>query len=173
MDPDLDLDLATELRSVVDADAALLQRWREAATSCFDDFNAKGPESERDQSLPLPGDMTTMLVLDRDRQPIGTVQWHPVRYGPTRGSVALNIGISLQADARGQGHGTRAQALLSTYLFDRYPVNRVEAGTDIENIAEQRALLGAGFHRDGVLRGAQWRAGAWHDLVMYSRLRND
>ncbi len=114
-----------------------------------------------------------MLVLDGDWQVVGTVQWHPVRYEPTRGSVAFNIGISLRPDARGRGHGSRAQALLSRYLFDRFPVHRVEAGTDIDNIAEQRALERAGFHRDGVTRGAQWRAGIWHDLVIYSRLRTD
>jgi aminoglycoside 6'-N-acetyltransferase len=31
----------------------------------------------------------------------------------------------------------------------------------------------AGFTREGVLRGTQWRAGAWHDLVIYSRLSTD
>ena len=36
-----------------------------------------------------------------------------------------------------------------------------------------RALERAGYHREGVLRGAQWRAGAWHDLVLYARLRGD
>jgi RimJ/RimL family protein N-acetyltransferase len=31
----------------------------------------------------------------------------------------------------------------------------------------------AGFARDGVIRGSQFRAGAYHDLVIYSRLRSD
>ncbi|MFE9450159.1 GNAT family N-acetyltransferase [Streptomyces sp. NPDC006739] len=39
------------------------------------------------------------------------------------------------------------------------------------NIAEQRALEWAGFTREGILRGACFRAGAWHDMVMYSVLR--
>ena len=26
---------------------------------------------------------------------------------------------------------------------------------------------------EGVHRGYQWRAGAWHDMVVYSRLRSD
>ena len=41
------------------------------------------------------------------------------------------------------------------------------------NVVEQRALEGAGFSREGVLRGAQWRRGEWHDLVSYARLRTD
>jgi RimJ/RimL family protein N-acetyltransferase len=41
----------------------------------------------------------------------------------------------------------------------------------VANIAEQRALEWAGFTREGVLRGACFRAGAWRDMVMYSVLR--
>lgn len=169
----MDPDSVTDLRLTDDGDARLLLRWRAAFSSPFDDFTGADPECEQDQPLPPPEQLTTMLVLDGDRRPIGTVQWHLARYGPTRGSVAFNIGISLQPAARGHGHGTRAQALLATYLFHRYPVHRIEAGTDSENLAEQRALERAGFHREGVTRGAQWRAGSWHDLVVYSRLRTD
>lgn len=41
------------------------------------------------------------------------------------------------------------------------------------NLPEQRALDKAGFTREGVLRGAQWRLGSWHDMVLFSRLRAD
>lgn len=50
-------------------------------------------------------------------------------------------------------------------------VNRVQAETEITNIAEQRALEKAGFTREGVLRGATFRAGKWHDQVVYGVLR--
>jgi hypothetical protein len=54
-----------------------------------------------------------------------------------------------------------------------YGPNRVEADCDVTNVAEQRALEAAGFRREGVVRGAQFRAGRWHDLLMYSILRSD
>ncbi len=41
------------------------------------------------------------------------------------------------------------------------------------NLAEQRSLTMAGFTREGVLRAAQCLAGAFHDQIMDSRLRND
>ena len=63
--------------------------------------------------------------------------------------------------------------MLAEYLLVSFPVHRIEATTDVANVVEQRALTGAGFVREGVLRGAQWRRGAWHDLVAYSRLRTD
>ena len=60
---------------------------------------------------------------------------------------------------------SRPRSLVARYLFEHTPANRVEAQTDIENIAEQRALEKAGFTREGVARGSQFRAGAYHDLV--------
>jgi RimJ/RimL family protein N-acetyltransferase len=61
--------------------------------------------------------------------------------------------------------------MLAERLFASSGVNRVEAMTDVENVPEQRALEKAGFTREGVVRGAQYRHGAWHDLVVYSLLR--
>jgi RimJ/RimL family protein N-acetyltransferase len=101
------------------------------------------------------------------------VSWHRVGYGPPGGSDAWNMGIELAPEARGNGYGVEAQALLARYLFETTLANRVEAQTDIENIAEQRALEKAGFTREGVARGSQFRAGAYHDLVTYSILRSE
>ncbi len=83
------------------------------------------------------------------------------------------IGIELAAEARGQGYGIEAQRQMADWLFEHTSVHRVEATTDVDNVAEQRSLERAGFVRDGVLRGAQFRAGAYHDLVFYGRLRTD
>ncbi|MEO6713505.1 MAG: GNAT family protein, partial [Mycobacteriales bacterium] len=59
------------------------------------------------------------------------------------------------------------------HLFATTDVFRIEASTDVENVAEQRSLERAGFTREGVLRRAQFRSGAYHDIVLYSRLRTD
>jgi RimJ/RimL family protein N-acetyltransferase len=124
---------------------------------------------------PLRNDRNGMLVVERleDLQPIGTVGWHRVNYGPSPWSDAWNFGIELRPEARGQGLGAEAQRLLAEFLFATYDLNRVEASTDVENVAEQRSLAKAGFVREGIQRGAQFRAGAYHDLVTYSRLRDD
>ncbi|MEU4725631.1 GNAT family protein [Nonomuraea dietziae] len=74
---------------------------------------------------------------------------------------------------RGKGYGTEAQRRLVRYLFEHTTANRIQASTEIENIAEQRALEKAGFTREGVLRGCGFRAGAWRDGVLYSVIRSD
>ncbi len=115
----------------------------------------------------------TLLVVASDGAAIGTVSWHGVHYGPNPESRAWNIGISLVPEARGRGLGVEAQRLLAAHLFASTTVNRVEASTDVENLPEQRALAKAGFVREGVARGAQWRAGGWHDLVTFALTRGD
>jgi RimJ/RimL family protein N-acetyltransferase len=63
--------------------------------------------------------------------------------------------------------------MLCDYLFEHTPVRRIQAGTQFDNIAEQRSLEKAGFQREGVIRAAEFAAGGWRDGVLYSRLRDD
>ena len=63
--------------------------------------------------------------------------------------------------------------MLCDYLFAHSPVQRLEARTQPENIAEQKALTKAGFVKEGVSRSVHFREGAWRDLWIYSRIRTD
>lgn len=74
-------------------------------------------------------------------------------------------------ERRNRGYGSAAQRALAEYLFATTLIERVEASTDVDNVAEQRALEKAGFAREGVLRHAQFRDGQWRDVVLYSVLR--
>jgi RimJ/RimL family protein N-acetyltransferase len=114
-----------------------------------------------------------VVVRNADGRAVGHVSWHEVHYGPNPESSAWNIGISLVHEARGRGLGAEAQRLLAQHLFATTPFRRVEAVTDVENLAEQGALARAGFTREGVLRGAQYRAGGWHDVVVWSVIRGE
>lgn len=121
----------------------------------------------------ISDDRVTLVVEDGAGAVAGTVGWFALQHGPSVTARALNVGIVLLPQHRGRGLGTAAQAAFAAYLFDTTLVERLEAGTDVDNIAEQRALDKAGFTREGVLRHAQYRAGQWRDLVAYSRLRGD
>jgi RimJ/RimL family protein N-acetyltransferase len=171
--PDRDV----RLRQATLNDVGLLMVWS-ASRHHRGEFNDFGPMTPRPyeeliSKNELIGEHGGTLLVERlvDSMAVGTVSWRQVRYGPTPESAAWNIGISLIPEMRGLGYGSRAQRLLAEYLFATTSVNRIEAGTDIENLAEQRSLEKAGFIREGVLRGAQHRAGAWHDLVIYSVVR--
>jgi RimJ/RimL family protein N-acetyltransferase len=113
----------------------------------------------------------TLAVEAADGVLAGTVSWFTVQHGPTAACRALNIGISLLPGHRGRGYGSAAQRALAEYLFATTLAERIEAETDVENVAEQRALERAGFTREGILRHTQLRAGRWRDNVIYSLLR--
>ena len=119
----------------------------------------------------LISDDVGILMVVRGEERLGFVSWYKVRSTP--GYYYWNIGIALLPEARGQGFGTQAQRLLAQYLFAHTTVQRIEAATEVGNVAEQRALEKAGFTREGVLRATGWRDGAHRDGVWYSMLRTD
>ena len=167
------------LRDVTLEDADVLDAWAAdpALQGGFNDFGMPREPTPREVLAkgPLRNERNGALIVERvaDGVPIGSVGWHRVSYGPNPPSAAWNFGIDLIPEARGQGFGSEAQRLLAAWLFEHTDVHRVEASTDIENVAEQRALEKAGFTREGIARGAQFRAGRYRDLVTYARLRAD
>ena len=164
----------TRLRAPRPEEEELLAQWRAEPASPYEDWtgpSAPGVDPAAGVLPPVGGG--ELVVTDDADEPLGSVTFRPVAYAPDPGSQAFDIGISLRPTARGAGHGARAQRLLVEYLFATHPVHRVQASTDVENVAERAALRSAGFREEGVLRGAQWRAGTFHDLVSCARLRSD
>lgn len=167
--------LPIRLRDVTLADADLLDEWA-ASPEIRGEFNDFGLPPEDRTAIrealangPLRNERNGEMIVERvsDEQPIGVVSWHEVHYGPPPKSRAWNIGISLIPEARGQDYGGIAQRLLADHLFASTDATRVEASADVDNLAEQRALEKAGFIREGIQRGAQFRAGSHHDLITY------
>ena len=119
----------------------------------------------------LGADDSMLAVALDDGAFAGIVTW---RWVVTSGPVGcLRLGILLLPEHRGRGIGTAAQRLLADHLFATTAAHRLEAGTEVDNVAEQRALERAGFVREGVLRGSGFVRGAWRDGVLYARLRDD
>jgi RimJ/RimL family protein N-acetyltransferase len=140
--------------------------------SPYDDFGPRRPRSE----VPSPAlrESGALAICEAQHKTLlGDVSWIWQHWGPTPESHNPMIGIWLRPEARGQGAGTQAQRAVVDLFFRHTAVNRVEAGTDVENVAEQRALEKAGFTREGTTRGAQWRDGAYHDCYLYSILRSE
>ncbi|MFF8532107.1 GNAT family N-acetyltransferase [Streptomyces sp. NPDC015532] len=163
------------LRPVTERDLDQLERLHEDPEEAGDHgfFGYRNPGQLRRRFADgfLSAQDGRLVIAGDDDRFVGEVQWHEVLQGPA--SPCWNIGVSLLTAERGKGYGKQAQRRLAAYLFDHTKVNRIEASTELENIAEQRALEGAGFTREGVLRGACFRAGTWRDMVMYSVLRTD
>ena len=77
------------------------------------------------------------------------------------------LGIELVAAVRGRGLGTEAVGLLAGYLLGHgYP--RVQASTDVANLAMRRALERAGFALEGILRGFMPEGARRVDYALYA-----
>lgn len=111
-----------------------------------------------------------VVAADDDDTAVGWVNWRDTdRAGPG----VWEIGIVIVPAARGRGAGTAGQRLLVDHLFSTTPTHRIWAGTEVDNVAEQRALERCGFRREGVLRGHHFRDGAWRDSLIYGMTRDD
>lgn len=160
-------------------DVPLLDGWRLDIPNGMGDFNDfgqpfKSAQETAEKDAFIEDDHGTLMIERiEDAAVIGSIDWRPAIYGPNPESRAWAIGISLVGSSRGQGYGSEALGLVVDYLFENTPATRIEASTDVENFASQRALERAGFRREGIARKAQYRRGAHHDLVLYSRLRGE
>jgi RimJ/RimL family protein N-acetyltransferase len=168
----------TRLRAPQIADAAVLERQNvgpeESGEHNWHGFRPPGHYARRiSQGEVIRDDGGLLVVVDDEGQVVGDVSWIRVSNGPPPHGYGWNIGIWIVPDARGRGHGTRAQELLAEYLFATTYLERVEASTESENVGEQKALEKAGFTREGVLRRACFRDGQWRDMVLYSKLRGE
>ena len=110
-----------------------------------------------------------MLILElQDFQCIGLVYINFVREGLVR------IGLVIcEERCRNKGYGLKATNMIVRYLFDNYPIVRIEADTDHQNLGAMKVLEKSGFQREGVLRNYRYHHGQWRDFVMYSILKSD
>ncbi|MGN9843042.1 GNAT family N-acetyltransferase [Nonomuraea sp. H19] len=167
--------MTIKLRAVDEYDLPFLQRLISDpdSTGDFQWYGWQNPHRlrKRWEDDGMLGDDGGILIIAGGDDRIGFVSWSKVI--ANRASYCWSMGVIVAPEFRGKGHGTEAQKLIARYLFDHTTVNRVEATTEIDNVAEQRALEKAGFTREGVMRGGGFRAGKWHDGVMYSMIRSD
>jgi RimJ/RimL family protein N-acetyltransferase len=164
------------LRLLTGADADAIEKEHTPDLNAYNWFGVRRPGGLRrkiEAGEDLTDDGGSFAIGRRGGHLLGDISWRKIATGPGPASFCWEIGIYVLASERGRGVGGQAQRLLAAYLFDTTLAVRVQASADITNLAEQRALENAGFTREGVLRKVQYRFGAWHDDVIYSKLRGD
>jgi [ribosomal protein S5]-alanine N-acetyltransferase len=135
----------------------------------FGDVRARRRRWEQDGFV--GADSAALAVVLADGTVAGIASWKAKNYGSP--GACYEIGLALLPEHRGHGLGTAAQRLLVDYLFTYTIAHRLEALTDTENIAEQKALERIGFKREGVMRGVFFQRGTWRDQAIYALLRDD
>jgi RimJ/RimL family protein N-acetyltransferase len=124
-----------------------------------------------ERSPTLAGDGFVSLAVELDGELVGDVQARAPKHAWPPG--VCEIGISLFAEARGQGVGREAVELFTGYLLDE-GIERVQASTALDNVAMRGVLERLGFAFEGVLRDfAPAPEGGREDYALYAYTRRD
>jgi RimJ/RimL family protein N-acetyltransferase len=83
------------------------------------------------------------------------------------------IGYVLIPSERGKGYCTEAAQIAVDYLFMSKDIVRIQATTQLENVASQKILEKTGFQKEGKIRNGMFAWGNWTDLNLYSILREE
>jgi len=85
----------------------------------------------------------------------------------------MEMAYGVHPAARRRGLVTAAIRLAAPWAFTALGVARLEARTDPENLASQRALARAGFTREGLERSSRSIQGERRDMICWSLLPAD
>ena len=86
----------------------------------------------------------------------------------------LEIGyIMYDTTSRSRGGMTEALKLLTRYLFDLKPVNRLRLCIATDNGPSRRVAEKSGYIHEGTQRGAWWSRGRHYDMELYAMTRAD
>lgn len=125
--------------------------------------------------LALSGTLTKteiLFALEAGGKLVGEIQARCSEEALPPGVFELGIEIYDPAD-RGKGHAIEGTALLTSYVFENEGAHRVQAATDVDNVAMRRVLERTGFTFEAVLRGFMPTADGPVDYAMYGLTVND
>jgi len=111
-----------------------------------------------------------MLLITTPDEIVGEIEFFPI----THYLVGYEISYQLFGERHaGHGYTSEAVGLLVEYLFGLKRVNRLQLNIHTENAASRRVAEKCGFTFEGVMRGAWFHKGAYHDLEIWSLLRDE
>lgn len=111
---------------------------------------------------------STNLAIEVGGEVIGAVGFDRL---PDVHRLTAEIGYWLGRAHWGRGIATRALTAATRYAFERFDLERLEAGVFEWNPASARVLEKAGYEREGRLRRAVLKDGRLGDVILYARLR--
>jgi RimJ/RimL family protein N-acetyltransferase len=83
------------------------------------------------------------------------------------------MGYSLVPSERGKGYCSEAVNIMVDYIFLSKEIERIQAHTDVRNVASQKILEKAGFKKEGTIRKFFFVGGELRDAYLYSILREE
>jgi len=133
-----------------------------------------------DDSLQFVRDYASARYRERVPEPLG-ITW---RNDPNQRIIGtlggfwvsqpngtMELGYAIAAPCWGMGLATEASSALINYLFEQFPIERLQARSMAPNQASIRVLEKLGFQFEGTQRSLICRRGAYWDVSIFAILR--
>lgn len=111
-----------------------------------------------------------MLIMSFDGDYIGEIQYFKGFDYQSGYEVGYEI---FDPKFAGNGYMTEALSLFCAYMFAVKPINRIQVNIMSDNIPSIRVVEKCGFTYDGTMRQATFHNGKYHDLKLFSILRDE
>lgn len=111
-----------------------------------------------------------MLIMDHDDHYLGEILF----FKGLEYQSGFEVGYELfHPSFGGKGYMREALQLFCSYLFACFPINRLQVNVMKDNAASRRVAEHCGFTYEGTMRKATYHNGRYHDLDLFSILREE
>ena len=111
-----------------------------------------------------------LVMVDADDHLVGEIEFFPITSYLTGFELSYLV---FGPEQRGKGYATEAVRLLTAYLFARRRIERLQLNIHPDNVASQRVAEKAGYTLEGLMRKCWFNHGKFHDLQIWSMLREE
>lgn len=109
------------------------------------------------------------IVHKESNKVIGTCFFHSFNFQHRRADIAFNLSRKYW----GQSYATETAREVILFGFNQWGLNRIQGTCMIKNIASARVMEKVGMTFEGILRKYTYGKGRFHDLKLYSILRDE
>ena len=123
-------------------------------------------EMEKESEKPSDPLYKSFIIEKKDGSKIGSISHYPA-------GRHVELGFAIVPNERGKGYCSEAVQIMLDYLFLSKNIVRVQAHTNMKNIASQKVLQKTGFTKEGTIRKYYFARGKWNDNYLFSILREE
>lgn len=110
------------------------------------------------------------VIVNQENNILGTIS----HFLTSHYSSARELGFSVFAqENRRKGTATEAVGILTKYLFESFPINRIQICMPTEHKACENVAIKCGYKKEGIMRGTIFVRGQFLDTYIYSILRSE
>lgn len=115
-------------------------------------------------------DKGRMMITGKSERLIGFISYFKGAFYNTGYEIGLQI---FKKEDRDKGYATEALQIFSAYMFEERQIHRLQICMDKDNVGSKKLAEKCGYKWEGTMRQVSFTRGRYHDLELYSLLRDE